>query len=346
MKHLKKSIFLLGSTVLSLAATTQAAEVSTAPVGYTTWTINAGTGTDRALTTLGIPLYQPASTIDGAASGVITAATSNTLTVSGAGWTADQLADAASPYVVRITSGSAEGRNLLVSANTEDTLTIDLFSSGVTDVSALGIVTSTDTFELVECDTLLSLFGEPSAEGIDGGADASDADTLFIFVNGAWARFYFDTDTSRWSKVTFGFPDASNQVLMPDTAILFSRLADYSSEFVLTGTVPTTSRKVTINASGATPIGSALPTDISLANSGISGIPGWVFSSDTLVADIVFIFDGSWSRYYHDGSNWRKITFGTPISDDLMIASGSAVLISKSSAGTVSTLTQTLPYSL
>ena len=40
---------------------------------------------------------------------------------------------------------------------------------------------------------------------------------------------------------------------------------------------------------------------------------------------------GTWATYFHDGSNWRKNARGNPISDDTVVASGTAVLISKAS---------------
>jgi len=345
MKASLKTISLFVSA--ALFTFTSLSAVETQPVGYTTLNIAAGTGAARTVTVLGLPLYAPANNIDGSSVGVITSVTSNTISVSGAGWTDGQLSVAATPYIVRITSGNAEGRNLLISANTIDTLTINTTASNVSDLTTLGITASTDKYELVECDTLSSLFGEPVEGGIVGGADSTTADVIFMFVGGSWSRVYYDTDVSYWTKVTFGSPNFSNQVIMPDAGLLYSRLSNTSSDFVITGTVPNTARSLTINKSGVTPVANAWPTNITLLESEIQNAPNWVASSDSSVADKVFVFDGSWSRYYHDGTNWRKITFGTPISDSTVISSGSAVLISKTSADlNDSTLTQSVPYTL
>lgn len=353
MKHFKKSTFLLASAALSFAANTQAAEVSTKPVGYTTWTVNAGTGTARVFTTLALPLYQPTSGIDGSSSGVITGVTSSTLSVSGAGWTTGQLSNASAPFCVRITSGTAEGRNLLISTtvdNTADTLTID--TSGV-DLTTLGLVASTDTFEIIECDTLGSLFPAPSAGGLVGGSTLEDADQVWIFVNGTLERYYYDTDLGYWTKeVSRGAqPDSSNQIISPDDGFLFSRKDASTSEFIIPGTVPTTARNLVVSAAGLTFVGASWPVDTTLADTNIEGIEGWTngTSSSSTGADTVFIFSsGTRSEYYFDGTNWRVVSARNPaISDDVPVESGSAVVISKTTPHTNDVvLTQTVPYSL
>lgn len=350
MKTSLKTISLLASAALFTLNSLSAVE--TVPVGYSTWNIAAGTGTARTFTTLSLPLYQPSNSTDGVSSGVITGLTSSTLTVSGANWTAGELSQAGSPFCLRITreGAAAEGWTLLVSTsspNTSDTLTVDLASSGVSDLAALGIEVGTDTFELIECDTLSSLFGEPTEGGIVGG-DYASADNVWLFVGGSWRKFYYNDTLSRWTRFFPGNPDASNQVVLPDSGILYSRLAATSSELVISGTVPSTDRIVSINQSGLSVIGSSWPVDVTLAQSNISSIPEWVSSSDFNVADIVWVLNaGSWRKYYHDGTDWRRRFPGTPVANDVVIESGSAVLIQKTAASTSnSALSQALPYTL
>lgn len=351
-----KSTILLTSASLFLSAgisISQAQSVNTVPVGYSTWEINAGTGVARGVTTLSLPLYQPTSSIDGAAAGVITGITSSTLTVSGAGWTVGQLSDASAPFCIRITTdgGASEGRNLLVSTsvdNTADTLTIDLASSGVDDLTTLGLVAATDTFEVIECDTLSSLFGEPAVGGLVGGNGLSAADHAMLFVNGAWSMFYYDTVFGRWTEATVGNPDASNQVVLPDSGILFTRLSATTSEFIITGTVPNTAREITVNQAGVTFVGSSWPVDMQLSEAGFEAISEWQASATQSAADKVFVFtSGTWVSYYYDGTNWREVTVGNPISDTASIASGSSVLLLKASAASADAeLSQSLPYTL
>jgi hypothetical protein len=344
-----KFIALLSGAAL-LTSSGFAQGVTTDPVGYSTWTIAAGTGTARTFTTLALPLYQPTSSVDGAASGVIASVTAGTLTVTGAGWTAGELSTAAAPFCVRITSGLAEGRNLLVSTsadNTADTLTVDLSQSGVADLTAIGVA-ATDTFELVECDTLSSLFDVPAVGGIIGGASLDSADNVWLFVNGSWSKYYYDTSLVRWTKFTRGNPDASDQVVLPDSGMLFSRIADEASSLIITGTVPTTARQLTVNQAGVTVVGTSWPVDVTLSAAQFDEISEWQSSSDASIADAVYVLSGgAWQRYYHNGTDWLKNSRGTPISNDVVISSGSAVLLLKAaSASSVSSLSQALPYSL
>jgi hypothetical protein len=350
MKTPHKFITLLSGAVL-LASSAFAQTVATDPVGYSTWSIAAGTGTARTFTTLALPLYQPTSSIDGSTAGVITSVTSNSITVSGAGWTAGGLSNAAAPFCLRITSGTAEGRNLLISTsvgNTADTLTVDLSQSGVQDLTSLGVVAASDTFEIIECDTLSSLFDIPAEGGIIGGVDLDSSDNVWLFVNGAWSKYYYDTALVRWTKFTRGNPDASNQVVLPDSGILFSRIANEASSLIVTGTVPSTARQMTINQAGVTVVGSSWPVDMTLSAAKFNDIPEWQSSADASVADKVYILSGgAWQRYYHDGVDWLKNSRGTPVSNDVNIKSGTAVLLLKASpASSSSFLSQVLPYTL
>ena len=345
-----KQFKLLSCSFLFTCSSLFSESVSTDPVGYVTWTINPGSGTSRAFTSLALPLYQPSQSVDGVASGVINSVTSNAITVLNAGWSPSQFSNSSSPFCLRITSGSAEGRTLLISTstdNTDDTVTIDLVASNITDLINLNIVAN-DKFEIIECDTLGSLFGNPSENGIIGAESFSEADNMYLSSNGSWSRFYYNNSLGRWTKLTLGSPDATNQPVLPDDGILYSRLAPISTDLVLSGTVPDTPRQLTINQSGVTVIGSAWPVDIELSNSGISQISEWKSSASPSTADRVYILvSGSWQRFYYDGLNWRKITLGNPTADNQTISSGSAVVLQKFSPSSLDgVLFQDVPYSL
>jgi len=357
MKYSLSSISTLFS-LAALAAITSglSAQVTTNPVGYVTLDVLPGTGTGRVTTPMSIPLYQPASGVGGATTGVINGVTSNSITVTDAGWTAAELSTEAAPYIIRITSGNAEGRNLLISSATSNTSSIayiDLPSSSLDSLIDLGISEGSDTFEIITCGTLSSIFGAPSSDGIVGGATIDQADQLIFMDGGTILQCYFDTDLGYWTIVSGrNQPDLSNQVLMPDSGLLFMRKAASPSSFVLTGSVPQTRRDITVNAAGLTFYASAWPADTTLAATGIADIDGWQISSSSTVlgsADTVKTFvNGTATTYYHDGTNWRKVDGRNPaISDDVVIAAGSAILISKTSPHVSdSFLSQPAPYSL
>jgi uncharacterized protein (TIGR02597 family) len=325
----------------------QDVSASTVPAGFVTWEIAGSGGSGRALTPLALPLVDPAAGLTGSASGRLSAVGSNSIGDSSGGWAAGELADASAPVCVRITSGAAEGRTFLVSANTSDTITVD---SGSLDLTTLGIATGSggDTYELLNCDTIGGLFGTPATTGILGGATADSADNLQVFLQGAWQTFYFDTGKGHWVKRAFGTPDSSDVPILPDAGILYSRLGSDSLEIVLLGRVPSSDRQVVINASGLTALGSSWPVEIELKDSGIQDIGGWVSSADVNQADTVKLFqNGVWNEYWFDGTNWKKRSFGSPVSDSEKIAPGSVVLISKRTpTSSDETLSQEVPYSL
>jgi len=330
------------------------AQVTTNPVGYMTWKIQPGTGSGHIITPLAIPLYVEASSVTGAVTGAISSVSEVAVTVGSAGWSPSELSVASAPYAIRLTSGAAEGRNLLISANTDTTATINLAASGVSGgLVDLGVVAG-DTYQLIECDTLGSVFGVPSAGGIVGGATLGDGDNILLVVDGILTRCYYDTDLNYWTKSVLrgNGPDLSNSVIMPDSGMLFFRKDASASSFILTGRVPSTKRDITINGTGVTLYASAWPVDTTLAATGISNAAGWRSSDSTNVlgqGDTLKLFGagGVVSTYYHDGSNWRKLALrGSTLADDEVIPAGSAVLISKKVSTSDAYLSQAIPYTL
>lgn len=332
----------------------KAVEATTVPYGFMTWFISGGDGVSRVFTPLALPLVAPATGVTGKTMGRITAVGSNTLEDTTAGWTAGELSNPATPICIRITSGAAEGRTFLISTstqNTADTVTLDSAYLGGLDLTGLGITTGSqdgDTYELLNCDTLSGLFGTPQDTGILGGPSANNADNVWIFIQGGWSKFYFDTDTNLWTKITLGSPDASNQPIPPDAGILYSRFDASPIELILLGRVPDTDRQARVNAGGLTPLGVTWPVETQLQDAGIENIGGWVSSANASQADEVRLFkNGGWNKYWYDGTNWRQRTLGSPIADTEPIPAGSVILIFKRTpTASDQTLSQTMPYTL
>ena len=291
-----------------------------------TQTINAGTGSARLFTTFSLPLYSPTS------SGVVTSATSSVITDDSASF--GDLAQAAAPHSVKILSGSLQGAYFPISSNTSTSITV---SGDLTGLSA------DDTFEVVAVDTLSSLFGTPD-DGVIVGGTKSDADIIWVLTSaGTWANYYYNSGSSAWVRDARGNPNSDNLALQPDSGILIQRLAANDSSFVVTGTVPSVQNVATINAAGFSVWGQTFPTDITLSETGIQN------ASELSSSDLVYIMTsaGTWATYFYDGTNWRKNARGNPISDSVVVASGSAVLISKATAATSDASVSTaMPYSL
>ncbi|XHR28456.1 MAG: TIGR02597 family protein [Chthoniobacteraceae bacterium] len=324
------------------------------PVGLVHLNIAAGTGSSPTLSVLSFPLLNDAS-ITGQSAGIISSITSNSITNSGAGWTAGALSTAASPYIIQITSGSATGRSFLIStstANTATTVTVDAQESTQVNLTTLGIATGTsgDTYSIYECDTLLSIFGAGSAmasgTAVLGATSSDAADSVQLFVSGAWRQYYYNTATGNWKRVG---PDtvSDNVPIRPDTGIIYSRLPASALNLAITGHVPSVDRQAIVANSGVTFVSSAWPTDSTLGSSNIASISGWVASSSSSGADMVqMLISGAWRQYYYDGTNWRRVGPDT-VSDSVAVPMGTAAILQKSgTAAGVTTLVQTIPYAL
>jgi hypothetical protein len=149
--------FILSLTPLANSQQT----VTTNPLGFVMVNIAAGTGSAKIGSLVSMPL-QDVAVITGQATGRITGVTANTITSSGAGWTPGQLSTPASPYLIQITSGSANGRMFLISpvqANTATTVTISPEDVEAASLASLGIVTGPttgDTYKIIPSDILTS----------------------------------------------------------------------------------------------------------------------------------------------------------------------------------------------
>lgn len=352
MKPSRLAICCLGLMSLT-RPTTGHAEAVTDPVGFITINIAPGNGSTRALTLLSAPLLTSATKADGvtpadgAVTGVISSLTSNSISNSSAAWTAGELSTAATPKVLRILSGAAEGRTFLLStttANTSTTVTLD--STETTNLTTLGIATGAngDRYQIFDCDTISSFFGDTSLIVKHNNPDL--ADNILLFVGGAWNTYYYHLGNNRWTRRGFGNPDATNQAVKPEAGMMFNRLGSDAMALNITGSVPMTKRADVVKSSGVTFLGTHWPVDATLGTSGIQSIPGWTSNASFNSADQVQLFiSGAWSKYWFDGTNWRRSGFGSPISDNQAIAAGTAILINKVNAsGSDSLLTKNRPF--
>ena len=314
-----------------------------------TITIAAGTGTTRTVSTISAPLWMESS-ISGATAGRISSLTSSSITVTGANWTPSALSTAAIPHFLQVTSGAASGRTFLIStatasANTTDTLTID--STEGVDLSSLGIVTgsSGDTFKIFAADTLSLLL--PGDSGVLAGTTAATSDIAYLNVGGIWRSYFYSSANNRWQQVIIGSPNASNVPVGPQGAVMYSRLGATPITLTVTGNVPSGNRQFRVLNNGVTFVSTGWPMATTLQSSGIRDIPGWRTSSTVASADTVQVMvNGTWRRYFHDGTNWRQVIIGAPIANTLALPAGSAYLLVRAAGAGSSTLTQSAPYSL
>jgi hypothetical protein len=356
MKLLQSSLAVSLIAALSLPSAS-AQTATTDPVGFVTVNITPGTGSAKKNTLFSVPLMEVES-ITGPVAGVITGVTSNSISNSNAGWTAGALSQPATPYLIQITSGVAEGRLFLIAssantggaisgtANTSTTVSVSSVDSAQTDLTSLGIVAGTDTYKIYACDTLSSFFGTPAATGIQGGASANTADSIIAIVNGSASTYFYNTGVTpaRWARAALGSPDASNVPLLPYYGVQYSRIATAPWSRTVTGSVPVDPRKVAVKNSGNTILSQFWPVDSTLATSGLSTVVTAGANANT--ADTVRLTSaGSVTTYFYDGTNWRRQALGSPLANDTPIPLGTAMQIfRRGAAAGYTTLNQAVPY--
>jgi uncharacterized protein (TIGR02597 family) len=346
---LKTAIPSIAAALLAAAPFASAQNATTDPVGFVTLTIPAGDGTTKTTVLISAPLYDVAS-ISGAATGAITAVTTNTLQNSSAGWTAGQMAQASGPYLVQVTSGNASGSMFLIDDNTSNSLTINSTYSSA-DLTTLGVVAG-DTYRISPCDTISSLFGGPT-QGVVGNTAQSTADTLQIVIGGNTFTYFYKTNASPagWVRVALGNPPADNVPILPNMGIQYSRIGATPLSYTISGSVPVTRRISEVKNSGLTILASYWPTDITLNDIGLQNIPGWATGANQTVSDIVItrnMTTGGSQTFFHNGTNWKRVGLGAPpSSNDEPIPTGTSVRIfRKGSSEGNSALAQNPPYSL
>ena len=357
MNHFRFPLVAIVATVIALPSTQAQETATTDPVGFVTVGITAGTGTAKRNTLFSVPLLETES-IAGQVAGTITGITASTISNASAGWTAGALSQPATPYLIQITSGAAEGRLFLISssantggavagtANTATTVTVSSIDSAQLDLTTLGIVVGTDTYKIYACDTLSSFFGSPASTGVQGGTAPANADTILAVVNGSSSTYYYNTTSGRWVRAVLGNPDSSNVPLLPYYGIQYARIGNTPLSFVVTGGVPTEPRKVAVKNSGSTIVSQFWPANSTLATSGLSTVvtPG----ATAAVADTVVLTEGgSAATFFFNGTDWKKVVLGTPTANTNPIPVGSSIqIIRKGAASGFTTLSQAVPYNL
>jgi hypothetical protein len=108
-------------------------------------------------------------------------------------------------------------------------------------------------------------------------------------------------------------------------------------------TVPSGQSVSGLAKSGLSLFINTFPVDITLLESGIQ------LASELTSDDLVYSLSslGTWNKYFYDGTNWRKQGRGSPLSDSVVISSGSGVLILKGNdASSDTSIVTNLPYTL
>lgn len=347
---------MFGCAALSLcfALVSQAQSVSSTPVGYVTYTVNANTDVR-----LGIPMEQASSfagSVSSVASGVIDAGSA----------VGDLTTDA---HYVKITSGTLAGNWYEVTAASDNAITV------AEDLAAAGLVAD-DTFQVIPFWTLNTLL--PSGGNLPASVSVFDASAVLFTFDPTATGTNIPTNTGylyhSGEQGPAGWYNSSNPslglqndvVINPDLHVMIRNLTSNAASLVFAGTVPSAVSSLNIvstdSASQDNLVYNPYPSSITLANSNLHE-SGAVAGSANVFSptDVVFLFDADASGtnkpssigyFYHTGeqgpSGWYNSSNPSlGLQDDVVIGEGEAIMIRKASSSNANiSWSPALPYTL
>jgi hypothetical protein len=270
------------------------------------------------------------------------------ITIAGAGWTTSELAN--NQAYVLFKSGALNGLILRVTTNTATTATLDTLGA---DLTTLGAVVG-DSIQLVQGDTLLSMFGTP-AEGVVGGTQAQfqagQTDrVLTTDSSGVVRSYYYNTQFNQWRRFGSSVNQGTVQI-SPTSGVMYSRIGTTAINQVTTGNVPVTAVKYLVATSGTTYLARFFPTDGTINSFGFQNLSGWKGTNTPGVtvstADKVVTTDanGVIRQFYWTGTQWRRFGSSTDQST-VAVATGSSVSVIRTGSGPAQILNVAVPYTL
>lgn len=322
-------LFTSATILAAFLCTSSTFAVTSNVLGVNKITINAGNSPNSyTVNALAVPLLQTVpESFQGRSVGTITSVQPSALMVDDADWLPDSMADRTSPYFIKMTSGAAEGTILLISGNTSNSLTISLDDPAAGAVNEIGI-SAGDSFMIHPCDTLLSLLGTPSEEGIIGGTSIRQSDQVLINQKGNWVTYYYDTSLDRWTEVALGRPDATNIPIRPDIGLLYNRIGNTGFDLFITGMVPFTKNSSPVQSGGVSLITSGWPVTTTLSQLELEKLPGWISNSTLKTSDrIMLMTPVGWKTFWHNGTSWREVALGAPDASAQPIHPESSVIV-------------------
>jgi len=319
---------------LSLAASMPAQSVNTAtdPVGFNSTVVASGTVAALAVPFDRLTVFQ----------GAVTSRTATTLTTTAAAF-GTYGPFASNPHTVIMLSGANVGRRFLIDSNNTDTLTITTGGDLTTQIA------NGDTYKIVPCHTLGSLFGTDGA-GLNVSNSFSTADQIQLREGGAWLTFFHTANPGGfWAQTGQGATNFNNKAVLPEQGFLLVRRPSSNFTFTGLGAVPTTNLRTDFPANAITNFSNRFPTATTLAGLGLDTLPGWINSNSFNSADQVLIRSGgAWLTFFHTanpGGFWAQTGQGATNFNTQPIDIGTSVVVVRR-PGTAVTLVQTRPYTL
>lgn len=313
MKH--KLTILTGAGLLALTSLAGAQQATTDPVGYITLPVTAGPNTQS--------LIGPTLVNKVEFSGVVTAASGNTLTVADNSFTAGQFGT--SGFYVEITNGTNAGVWTDITGNTANTITTS------DNISSL-ITANATTIKIRKHHTIASLFGENNAAGFQGGTSLEQADGLLL-LNAATQQtttIFFSTDDLNPGWVDTQGNPAGGTIVAPGSGILVTRRAGTPLNLVQVGHVKTGKTVLPIEK-GDNIVTIPLAAGVTYANSNLDG-SGLAAGVSLETADVISsLTNGALSTVFKstDDLNPGWVTTQGQNVDTAVLSEGTSVIISR-----------------
>lgn len=285
----------LGTTLLLLGGgkLSAAPAVCSEPVGFLKTQLPAASDLGPALHSFGIPFQRP-SVFLGSVSGI----GPSSVRCPAPGWASGQFT--ATPHFLKLRSGTGAGRAFLITANTGDTLTVQVPQ----DVTLASLVRENDVMEVFPAHTLESLLGTGTGTLLQTGTSAADADLVRLHDGTSWSSFFHNGTT--WRKV--GSQDAQTHVaLRPEQGLLLVRRGKQALNLPLGGAVAVRAELGGLPASGETLLAHRWPVASTLQALNLHKLSGWKSAAAAAQADKVLLWNGtSWDTFFYSGTRWEK----------------------------------------
>jgi uncharacterized protein (TIGR02597 family) len=348
MKLLGYSLITSIAFTVCLSVAKSETTATTEPVGFVTTTIRASTQSGVPANTPLSPVLLALSAVSGSTTGQLSGVATSVITINNAGWTASELAN--NQAYVLFKSGALSGLILRVTANTATTATLDTLGA---DLTALGAA-SGDSVQLVQGDTLSSMFGTP-ADGVVGGTQAQfqagQTDRVVTTDSSGVVRtYYYNTQFSQWRRFGSSVDQGALQI-SPTAGVMYSRIGTSAINQVTTGNVPVTAVKYLVATSGTTYLARFFPTDGTINSFGFQNLPDWkgtntpgvtISTSDKVVTTDA---NGVIRQFYWTGTQWRRFGSSTDQSS-VAVPTGSSVSVIRTGSGPAQLLNVAVPYTL
>jgi uncharacterized protein (TIGR02597 family) len=283
---------------------------TTDPVGFITLNVAGTTGPNAALSFKGLSLTRPVEY-----QGSAETANGTTIVDNEATWTDDQFNGAAGAYYVEIAAGSGAGTTYDIADTVAATKTITLSQSLAAGVA--GPV----SFKIRKHWTIASVLGPNNEAGFASGDEASVADQLLVYANGAYKTYYHQVAPAPaggtgWRSADNVFADAGGTVLYPEDGLVIRRTQASALNVVLMGAVKTGQSSIPI-ATGINILGNVYAGPLTLGTSQLytgNAASGLASGDESSTADQVLLWNGTgYTTYYYQvapapagGTGWRS----------------------------------------